>query len=93
MVTPRFRCFPRRRERLVQRLAILIGQSVTFIVQDEIHDRPFGQARRLIEDETPTFDARAEWIHGINVRLGIRSRNLFVIPQRGMPTQRQFDAP
>jgi len=52
----------------VQRAAVLVRKVVTFVVGDEIDDRPIGQRRRLVQDESPLLDAGSQRAHAPTVR-------------------------
>ena len=64
---------PRRRERCVQRTALLVRKVVTFVVGDEIDDRPIGERGRLVQDEATLFDAGSERGHLPTVRRSARA--------------------
>ena len=68
----RFRGLPGFSQSFVQRAALVVREIVTLIVGDEVDNRSFGQARRLVEDEPPLFDSRSEWGHVATVRVSCR---------------------
>ena len=63
----------------MQSAALVIRKIVTFVVGNQIDDRPLWQCCRLVQDEPPLFDARSERAHvstvGFSSVPGKRSRH------------------
>jgi hypothetical protein len=53
----------------VERATLLVGEVIAFVISDQVDNRPIGQGSRLIENEPPLLDTRAEGTHAITVRL------------------------
>jgi hypothetical protein len=53
----------------VERATLLVGEVIAFVISDQVDNRPIGQSSRLIENEPPILDTRAEGIHATTVRL------------------------
>ena len=47
----------------MQSAALVVGEVVTFVVRNEVDNRPLGQRGRLVQNEPPLFDARSERAH------------------------------
>lgn len=62
----------------MQSAALVVRKIVTFVVGNQIDNRPLGQCCRLVQDEPPFFDARSERAHlstvGVSSVPGKRSR-------------------
>ncbi len=52
----------------MERATLLVGEVIAFVISDQVDNRPIGQASRLIENEPPLLDTRAEGIHATTVR-------------------------
>ena len=55
----------------MQSAALDVRQIVTFVIRHEIDGRPFRQAGRLIEDQSPVLDACSKRAHTVTVRLSL----------------------
>lgn len=53
----------------MQSAALVVREVVTFVVGDQVDNRPLGQGGRLVENKPPVFDTCSERTHGATVRL------------------------
>ena len=52
--------------------ALVVGEIITFVIRQEVDNRPFGQGRRLVEDQASLLDMGSERAHVATVRLSER---------------------
>ena len=53
----------------MQRATLLVAEVVTFVISDQVDNRPIGQGGRLIENEPPVLDTGSERAHAATLRL------------------------
>jgi len=52
--------------------ALVVGEIITFVISHEVDNRPFGQGRRLVEDQASLLDMGSERAHVDTVRVSER---------------------
>jgi hypothetical protein len=50
----------------VEGATLPVREIVTFIIRDEVDDRPFAQSGRLVKHNAPVLNARSQGAHIVN---------------------------
>jgi hypothetical protein len=66
--TTRLGGFPGCRKRFVQGSPLLVGEVITFVVGNQIDNRPLRQCRRLVENQSSLLNTCSERAHTATVR-------------------------
>ncbi len=59
----------------MQGVTLLVAEVVTFIIRDEVDDRPVRQSRRLVKHDAPVLDACSKGAHVATIRASAMPRN------------------